>query len=484
LEARDQAYFSYHGDGSVISQTTELHYFELTELAALIRSRQISPVAVVHAQLDRIAALDGNLGSYALVTTDLALSQAEAAEADIAAGRYRGPLHGVPIAVKDLFHTKDFPTAAGMPLHQQDRSTEDATVVRRLKEAGAVLLGKLQLTEGAYSDHHPLITPPKNPWNADFWPGISSSGPGSATAAGLCYGALASDTGGSIRWPSAANSVTGLKPSWGRVSRHGVFELAASLDHVGPMARSAKDVAALLASIAGGDPKDPTATPDPIPNYIAAVDQGIRGVRIGVDTEWNNVDVHPAVQQALSEAIDVFRSLGAHISDVTFPDVQQAVADWYPICSVETAVAHQATYPARKSEYGPVLASVIEAGSGLSAMDYQKLLLRRLNFRGSVATFFSTVDLLLTPVHPFAPLSLDAIQTLGEQPELIARLQRYTCPFNLTGNPTITLPGGFTDSGLPIGFQLVSAHLGEAMLLRAGVAFQSVTSWHRRHPLP
>ncbi|ARU86661.1 amidase [Pseudomonas sp. M30-35] len=475
--------FLYCGDDHVITQSTELHYLELTQLSALIKSRQISPVTVVQAQLDRIAAIDGNLGGYALVMADLALSQAKAAEADIAAGRYRGPLHGVPIAVKDLFWTKDIPTAAGMRIHQENCPTEDATVVRRLKEAGAILLGKLQLTEGAYSDHHPLITPPKNPWNADFWPGISSSGPGSATAAGLCYGALASDTGGSIRWPSAANGVTGLKPSWGRVSRHGVFELAASLDHVGLMARSAEDIAALLTIIAGGDPKDPTAIPDPVPNYMAAAGQGIRGVRIGVDTEWNSADVHPSTQQALSETMEVFRSLGAHITEVTFPDVQQAVADWYPICSVEAAVAHQTTYPARKSEYGPVLASVIEAGSSLSGIDYQKLLLRRLNFRGSVATFFSAVDLLLTPVHPFAPLSLDAIQTLGEQPELIARLQRYTCPFNLTGNPTITLPGGFTELGLPIGFQLVSAHLDEAMLLRAGTAFQTATSWHRRHPL-
>lgn len=464
-------------------QSTELYYLELTQLAARIRSRQISPVTVVQAQLDRIATMDGNLCSYALVTADLALSQAEAAETEIAAGRYRGPLHGIPIAVKDLFWTKGIPTAAGMPIHQQNRPTEDATVVRRLKEAGAVLLGKLQLTEGAYSDHHPLIASPKNPWNADFWPGISSSGPGSATAAGLCYGALASDTGGSIRWPSAANGVTGLKPTWGRVSRYGVFELAASLDHVGPMARSAEDVAALLAVIAGHDPQDPTAIPEPVPDYMAAVGQGIRGVRIGVDTVWNSVDVHPTVQQALSEALEVFRALGAHIVEVTFPDVEQAVANWYPICSVETAVAHLATYPARKSEYGPVLASVIEAGRGLSGIDYQKALLRRLNFRGSVATFFSAVDLLLTPVHPFAPLSLDAIQTLGEQPELIARLQRYTCPFNLTGNPTVTLPGGFTDSGLPIGLQLVSAHLGEAMLLRAGAAFQNATSWHCRHPL-
>ncbi|MCE7519160.1 amidase [Vreelandella titanicae] len=465
------------------SLSTELHYLEITELATLIRTRQLSPVAVTRAQLDRIAAVDGALDSYALVTADIALAQAEAAEAEIAAGLYRGALHGVPIAVKDLCWTKGIPTAAGMPIHQGHCPAEDATVVRRLKKAGAVLLGKLQLTEGAYSDHHPLITPPKNPWNADYWPGISSSGPGSATAAGLCYGSLASDTGGSIRWPSAANGVTGLKPGWGRVSRHGVFELAASMDHVGPMARSVADAAALLAIIAGGDPKDPTAVPGSAPDYAAAIGQGIQCVRIGVDAEWNSADVDPAIQEVLSEAIGIFRSLGAHIVDVVFPDVTQAVADWVPTCSVEAACAHQATYPERKDEYGVVLASVIEAGGTLSGIDFQKLLLRRLNFRGRVATLFSTVDLLLTPVHPFAPLSLDAIQTLGEQPDLILKLQRYTCPFNLTGNPTITLPGGFSERGLPIGFQLIAGQLDESMLIRAGVAFQSKTSWHRRHPL-
>ena len=193
----------------------DLHYLELTELAACIKARKISPLEVARAQLDRIAALDGELGSYAHVMADTAMAQAETAQAEIAAGQYRGPLHGVPIALKDLFWTKDFPTAAGTAVHRNFRPDEDATVVRRLKEAGAVMLGKLQLTEGAYSDHHPSVMPPKNPWNADYWPGISSSGPAVATAAGLCYGSLASDTGGSIRWPCAANGLTGLKPSWG-----------------------------------------------------------------------------------------------------------------------------------------------------------------------------------------------------------------------------------------------------------------------------
>jgi amidase len=370
-----------------------------------------------------------------------------------------------------------------MAIHRDYCPAADATAVRRLRDAGAVLLGKLQLTEGAYSDHHPSVTPPKNPWNADYWPGISSSGPGAATAAGLCYGAIASDTGGSIRWPSAANGLTGLKPSWGRVSRYGVFELAATLDHVGPMTRSAADAGAMLRAVAGSDPNDPTAVLDPVPDSLAVVGQGVQGLRIGVDTAWNGDDVDAATQAVLSEATEVFRTLGAEIVDVRFPDVTQAIADWAPNCAVEAAVAHAATYPARKDEYGAVLAAVIEAGRALSGVDYQKILLRRLDLRGRVAALLGTIDLLMTPVHPFAPPTLAMIRTLGEQPELISKLQRYTCPFDMTGNPTITLPGGFSAAGLPIGFQLVAADLDEATLVRAGVAFQAVTSWHRRHPV-
>jgi amidase len=464
------------------ARTADLHYLELTELATRIRARDISPVAVTRAQLERIAAVDGALGSYALVMADVAMAQAEIAEAEIAAGRYRGPLHGIPIAVKDLCWTKGFASAAGMAIYKDHRPDEDATVVRRLNEAGAVLLGKLQLTEGAYSDHHPSVTPPRNPWNADYWPGISSSGPGAATAAGLCYGALGSDTGGSIRWPSAANGLTGIKPTWGRVSRYGVFALAPTLDHIGPMARSTADAAVMLRAIAGPDPNDPTAVLDPVPDYVAVVGQSVRGLRIGIDAAWNSDDVDAGTLAVLSEAAEVFRALGAEIVDVQFPDVTQASVDWYRNCAVEAAVVHEVTYPARKAEYGPVLASVIEAGRALSGVDYQKVLLRRLELRGRVTGLFDKVDVLLTPVHPFAPPTLAMIQTLGKQPELISKLQRYTCPFDMTGHPTVTLPGGFAATGLPIAFQLVASHLDEASLIRAGAAFQGVTPWHRRHP--
>ena len=234
--------------------TNDLHYLELVDIGQRIQKKELSPVEVTQAQLDRIGKVDVALKSYVTVMAEQALADARKAEAEIARGEIRGPLHGVPVAVKDLCWTQGVATAAGMTLYKDFVPTEDGTAVRKLREAGAVILGKLQLTESAYADHHPTVTPPVNPWNAAHWSGASSSGSGVATAAGLCYGSLGTDTGGSIRFPSSANGLTGLKPTWGRVSRYGAFELAATLDHIGPMTRSAADAGAMLGAIAGADP--------------------------------------------------------------------------------------------------------------------------------------------------------------------------------------------------------------------------------------
>ena len=461
----------------------ELHYLELVELTRRMLAKEISPVEATKAELQRIEALDKSLRSFALVTPEAALEQARQAEAEIGRGEIKGPLHGAPIAVKDLCWTTGVPTAAGMPIHRNFRPDEDATVVRKLRAAGAVILGKLQLTEGAFADHHPDIPPPINPWNAAHWSGASSSGSGVATAAGLCYGSLGSDTGGSIRFPSAANGITGLKPTWGRVSRYGVFELAATLDHIGPMARSAVDVAAMLGAIAGADPNDPTASPEPVPNYLAGIDRGLRGLRIGVDASWNRHGTDARMVRAVDEAIDAVRQLGGEIREVKFPDPSQVIADWPANCGVETAVAHEATYPARKAEYGPGLAGLIELGRGLSGMDYQKILLRRNDFRGRVRALFETIDLLLIPAQAFASPTTAEMATLGADPEQLAALLRFTCPFDASGSPTITLPGGFTDAGTPVAFQFVAPHFREELLCRAGYAYQGATDWHRRHPV-
>jgi amidase len=343
-----------------------------------------------------------------------------------------------------------------------------------------VILGKLQMTEGAYSDHHPSVMPPKNPWNPEYWTGISSSGSASATAAGLCYGSLASDTGGSIRWPCAANGLTGIKPTWGRVSRYGTFELAPSLDHIGTIARSATDAAALLGVIAGHDPMDPTSLLDQVPDYLSPGD--IRRLRIGFDARWNCEDVDEPVRNALTVAADVFRGLGAALVEITVPDVRQTIVDWSTACAVEATQVHERTFSKRRNEYGPVLTSVIEAGQATCAIEHQKILRRRMELGGRFAELFMKVDVLLAPAQPYAPLTLDTIRTLGAQPELILRLQRFTAPFDMTGTPTISLPAGFTESGLPVGFQLAAGRLRELQLVQAARAFQEVTSWHRDHP--
>ena len=257
--------------------SSDLHYLSLDEVARRLKARKLSSVEATRAILDRIERLDPKLKSYATVTPERALQDAARLDAETAAGKSRGALHGVPIAVKDLCNTAGVPTAAGMAIHRQHVPARDATVVARLKQAGAVILGKLQMTEGAYGLHHPTVEPPVNPWNAGYWPGVSSSGSGVATASGLCFASLGSDTGGSIRFPSTMNGLSGLKPTWGRVSRAGVFPLAESLDHIGPMCRSALDSALVLGVIAGADPDDPTASPRPVPDYAGSTGRRRQG---------------------------------------------------------------------------------------------------------------------------------------------------------------------------------------------------------------
>jgi len=460
----------------------ELHYLELTQVAHLLQTRKISPVELTQAMLKRIESLDRKLHAYALPTPELALEQARRAEKEIANRVYRGPLHGVPIGLKDLCYTKGIPTAAGMPLHRDFKPAYDGTVVKRLYDAGAVCLGKLQLTEGAFADHHPSIVPPVNPWNADHWSGASSSGSGVAAAAGLAFATLGSDTGGSIRFPSAACGNTGLKPTWGRVSRYGAFELAASLDHLGPMCRSAADAGCVLQIIAGADADDPTASQAPVPDYLRESDRDLRNVRIGLDERYAFDGVDRAMTQTVREALTVLRALGAEVKPVQFPDCVQILQDWAVNCAVETAVAHEPTYPSRKSEYGPGLSGLIESGRTVTVAEYQKILLLRRDFAGRVAAMFGSIDLLVIPAQFIASPTVKQMATLGRDPGALLSLTRFTSPFDMSGNPTITLPSGFTDAGTPIAFQLVSRHMEEQLLVRAGRAYQRETHWHRRHP--
>lgn len=462
---------------------TDLHYLELLDVGRKIQSGSLSAIDVTQAQLDRIAKVDGMLGSYVTVMAEQALCDAHQAQVEISQGHVRGPLHGVPLAVKDLCWTEGTITTGGMTLYKDFVPTEDGTAVRKLREAGAVILGKLKLTESAYADHHPSILAPLNPWNAAHWSGASSSGSGVATAAGLCYGSLGTDTGGSIRFPSAANGLTGIKPTWGRVSRFGAFELAATLDHIGPMARCAADAAAILGAIAGADPKDATASLKPVPNYLASMHQGLRGLRIGIDTRWNSDDVDAPTTQALAAAMDVVKYLGGEFFEVTFPDPEQMIIDWFPLCGIEAAVAHEKTYPLLKDQYGPGLSGILDLGRTQSGIDYQKIILHRQEFSGRLSSLFQGIDLLLIPSTGVASPTVAKMATLGEDPDLISAVLRYTCPFDMSGSPTITLPAGFTEAGMPIALQFVSRHFEEELLVRAGWDFQQATNWHKQHPV-
>jgi len=329
------------------TMNAELCYRTLTEVAGLLQRREISPVELTRAVLARIERLEPQLHSYITVVPERALDRARAAERELATGVDRGPLHGVPIAVKDLFFTKGVPTTCASRVLAGWVPEFDATAVGRLEAAGAVLLGKLNMTEFAMSGYAPSLPIPRNPWDPGRHTGGSSSGPGVATAAGLCFASLGSDTGGSIRNPSAWCGVVGLKPTYGRVSHHGVFPLGMTLDHVGPITRSVTDAAAVLEVMAGADANDPTSLDVPVPECSAALNRGVRGVRIGVDEHFMGEYVHPDVVAALMAALEALQRQGAELVRVAIPAVDEVLETWPVICGAEAVAAHEATYPAR-----------------------------------------------------------------------------------------------------------------------------------------
>jgi amidase len=469
-----------HQDDHMVADA--LHYKSLVEISALIHRGALSSRQVTEAMLSRIAAFDGRLLAYTTVLTERALARAETLDGEVKRGLWRGPLHGVPIALKDLCYTNFAPTTAGTRIHAAFVPPFNATIVDRLERAGAVILGKLKMTEGAYTSHHPDDPTPINPWGADYWVGSSSTGSGVATAAGLCYGSIGSDTGGSIRFPSATCGLTGIKPTWGRVSRHGIFPLADSLDHVGPMCRSAADAAAMLGVIAGADPHDPTALRDPVPNYLAGIGDGVRGIKIGIDRAYTEEGIDPQVVAALREAERALAELGAEIREIRFPDYEKLVSLWIPMCAVETAEAHLATYPSRKDEYGPDLAGLIEQGRALGGVEIAAIHHERLKFSGLLKALFEDVDLLLVPTMPVPIPTLQKMSEYGADPKVLLSILRFTAVFDFSGSPTMTLPMGMAADRMPLSMQLVGPHLSEGWLARAAHAFQSTTDWHVRRP--
>ena len=455
----------------------------LTDVAGLLETKAVSPVELTRAVLERIEAVDATLHAYLTVTADAALEAAREAEREIVAGRYRGPLHGVPLGIKDLCATRGVRTTCASRILATWVPDHDASVVQRLRASGAVLLGKLNMTEFAYGGYHPSLPVPVNPWNPDRWPGASSSGSGVATAAGLCFGALGSDTGGSIRFPSAACGIVGMKPTYGRVSRSGVFPLAESLDHIGPMARSVADAAVLLGAIAGFDPTDPTTRRDPVPDYAAGLPEGIRGLRIGIDEAYCRTDTEPEVAAAALAAGAVLREAGAQLVEVTVGGLLEAARDWYVVCAAEAAAAHERWFPRRAAEYGPTFRALLEDGIRLRALDYARAHVARQRVCRVLDDAWQQADLLLCPSMPTLPAPVADFAPDAVLPrEVVAPLLRFTAPFDFTGSPTISVPCGFSASGLPLSLQLVGRHGAEEVVLRAGHAYEQATGWHRRRP--
>ncbi len=454
----------------------------ISELAALIEQRELSPTTLTAAYLERIEALDPRLNAYATVTADLALRQAEKAEAEIREGNYRGPLHGIPLAIKDLLYTREAPTMAGSPLYRQHIPDHNATVVDRLEVAGAICLGKLNLTEFALSGYHPAMPVPVNPWNPEHWPGVSSSGSGVATAARLACATIGTDTGGSIRLPAAANGVVGIKPTYGRVSRHNAFALAESLDHVGPLANSVEDAAIVLGAIAGYDPADPGSLQAPVPDFRQGLNASIAGLRIGIDPTYN-AQVDPAVGLALDEVAKTLQALGATVLEVSVSGIEEGAEQWFNLTAVEAAVHHAATFPAKAEQYGPVFCSLLEHGHSLDGLAVSRAYTARPRVRQVLDKAFKHMDALLCPSLAGPPPSLEEFPPqMVLPPEAVGAIVRYQAPFNFSGNPTLSAPMGFSPTGLPLSLQLVGRHGEEAVLIQLGHAYEQATDWHRRRP--
>lgn len=459
-----------------------MHFLEAHELAARIRDGRLSPVEATTATLERIEQHDPTLNTYSMVLADEAMAEAQRLTEELAHGRPRGPLHGVPVSVKDLCWVEGTPATAGTIALAQHVAPADGTVVARLRAAGAVVVGKTKMSEAALAAHHPDLGTPLNPWDHELWIGASSSGAAAATAAGLCHAAIGSDTGGSIRFPSAAAGLTGLKPTFGRVSRAGTVEFAGSLDHIGPMARSVRDVALVFDAIAGPDPADPTTLIGPAPRLADACEEPVpAGLKVGVDPAFMAV-CDAETTRVLEDAIAVLEAMGAQVVPVHLPDVDQTVEDWTPQCAVEAAVVHAETFAAAPDRYGDQVRELLERGLATPATDLARIAARRRDFAARWHEATREVDVLLLQVTGVAGPTAAWLDELGVGPVWRDRIMKATCPVNAVGVPSLTLPGGRTTSGAPVGFQLVGGLGAEALLVRVGHAFQEATEHHRVHP--
>lgn len=457
---------------------SEAIHLTLEDAAIAVRDRRVSPLELTEACLARIEAVEPRLNAFITVTADLARAEARDAGAQIAAGRYRGPLHGIPVAVKDLFATKGIRTTAGSRILADWIPTEDATVVRKLREAGAVVLGKLGLHEFAYgiSSVNPHFGDVHNPWDTTRIPGGSSGGSAVAVAAGEAYATLGSDTGGSIRIPASLCGCVGLKPTFGRASLFGAVPLAWSLDHPGPLARTVRDVAVATAAISGFDPRDPISAERPVPDLLEGLEAGAQKLRVGVPTDhvWDECD--PAIASAVRAAIDALARAGAEIVEIHWPRAAEYARASSAVLGVEARAYHEGAFPGRSAEYGPLIRARLAAQGDVDAETYARSMRLLLEARGGAADHdLDGVHVLAMPTVPARAWTIEEAKEVRRPSEWT----RITRIFDLTGQPAISVPCGIDPDGIPIGLQFAARMWDEAAALRAARAYELV-----RGPFP
>jgi aspartyl-tRNA(Asn)/glutamyl-tRNA(Gln) amidotransferase subunit A len=457
---------------------TDAARLTLEAAAEALRTRQVSPLALTDACLERIEALEPRLNAFITVTGDLAREQARAAEREIEAGRYKGPLHGIPVAVKDLFATKGIRTTAGSRILADWIPADDATVVRRLREAGAVLLGKLGLHEFAYgiSSVNPHFGDVRNPWDTTKIPGGSSGGSAVAVVAGEAFATLGSDTGGSIRIPAALCGCVGLKPTFGRASLYGAVPLAWSLDHPGPLARTVRDVAFVAQAISGHDPRDPISARRPVPDLLADIDRGPEKLRVGVpkDHAWDVCD--PAIAAAVRAALELLARAGADVREIRWTHATEYANAASAILGVEARAYHEGAFPGRAGEYGPLVRARLASRGDVDAETYARSMKLLLEARaGAADRDLDGVDVIAMPTVPTRAWTIEEAKEIGRPSEWT----RITRIFDLTGQPAISVPCGMDPGGLPIGLQFAARMWDEAAALRAARAYEMV-----RGPFP
>jgi aspartyl-tRNA(Asn)/glutamyl-tRNA(Gln) amidotransferase subunit A len=459
-------------------KTDDLFYATIREVGERFRRRELSPVELTQALLGRIERLDKTLHAFVTLTGDRAIAQAQAAEKALLRGEHASPLLGIPVAYKDLYATRGVLTTAGSAVLADWIPDADSTCVARLDRAGTVMLGKLITHEFAFGIQFPghRFQPARNPWNLEHIPGGSSSGSGTALAAGLVFGSLGSDTGGSIRGPASFCGIAGLKPTYGRVSRAGVVTLSWTLDHAGPMARTVEDCACLLQALAGHDPADPASSRAPVADYVASLGKGIRGLRVGVPRAYFFEGVDGEVEAAFERALGTLRELGAVVRDVEIPSIHTAPA-FMAIMLSEAYAYHERDLREHPGRYGEVLREKLLAGALITGAEYTQAQRLRARLCAETADVLRTADVLVTPTSPRPAPPFAAVL----DPDFPFP-RSNTAPFNLTGLPALAVPCGFSTGGLPLSLQIAGRPFDEATVLRVGHAYEQATDWHTRRP--